>query len=85
MVKQSEHITTGENSRLENIMMLIEEMRKDGGFTSDWLRELFHGWLESECCDNSDARTRSNFYSYILDLSKLFDCINGVSTHSRQI
>lgn len=77
MVKQNKHITPAENSRLANIMILIEEMKQDGGFTSDWLRELFHGWLESECCDNSDGRTRSNYFSYILDLSKLFDCING--------
>lgn len=67
-----------ENSREANILEIIEEIRQDGGFTSEFLRNIFHGWLSSSFCDDAEINTRSNYYSYFLDLANLLDCINGI-------
>lgn len=82
MVKKIENMETVDNS--EKIYSIIEDMRQDGGFTAGFLRDLFHGWLSSSFCEDADINTRSNYYSYMLELATLLDCINGVETSAKQ-
>lgn len=65
-----------ENARLQKIMSLIENMAQDGGTTSSFLSDLFHGWLCSEFCGDATPNERGNYYSYMLELCELLDYIN---------